>query len=209
MKILFPAIITALALTFQLAAQIPDTNFIRQISLHREEYKIHFLTDPRSPLRAKDTAYLDFYAPDPVWHIPAQLTLTPESAPFDMLTYSGVTRLYQQYGILDFQVAGKAEQLRIYQNLTLIAKDSSFSDYLFLPFKDLTNAQTSYGGGRYMDFKTGDIKDGVLILDFNKCYNPWCAYSDGFNCPIPPRENHLKMEVIAGEKVFLKKVRQE
>jgi uncharacterized protein (DUF1684 family) len=202
-------IIIALSLVFQLAAQGVDTAFIRQITQHREEYKTHFLTDPRSPLRAKDTAYLDFYAPDPAWRIPARLTLTPEAAPFDMLTYSGVTRLYQQYGILDFEADGKAQQMRIYQNLTLIAKDSSFRDYLFLPFKDLTNAQTTYGGGRYMDFKTGDINDNILILDFNKCYNPWCAYSDGFNCPVPPRENHLKMEVTAGEKGYLKKVKRE
>jgi uncharacterized protein (DUF1684 family) len=60
-----------------------------------------------------------------------------------------------------------------------------------------------------MDFKTGDINDNILILDFNKCYNPWCAYSDGFNCPVPPRENHLKMEVTAGEKGYLKKVKRE
>lgn len=208
MKKLF-ALISVCCLLADLNAQVADTSFISRISLHREQYKAHFLTDPRSPLSAKDTAYLDFYPAEQSWSIPAHFTPTPDAPPFDMLTYSGVTRLYQQYGKLDFEVAGVPQQLLLYRNLTLIAKDSSFRDYIFLPFKDLTNAETTYGGGRYLDFRAEAIQNDTLLLDFNKCYNPWCAYSDGYNCPIPPKENHLKIAVPVGEKVFLKKVRHE
>ncbi|HNG90246.1 MAG TPA: DUF1684 domain-containing protein, partial [Saprospiraceae bacterium] len=131
-----------------------------------------------------------------------RLSLTPDSLPFDLLTYSGATRLYRQYGILHFEQDGQPHSLRIYQNLTLIARDSSYSDYLFLPFKDQSNGALTYGGGRYLDFRTGDVQQGVLVLDFNKTYNPYCAYSDGYNCPIPPKPNHLALHVLAGEKNF-------
>lgn len=196
------SILFALA-TQCLAAQNADTAYIAQIIAHRQHYKAEFIGKPRSPLTAQDTALLDFFAPDPAWRIKARLTLTPEAQPFDMLTYSGLTRLYRQYGSLHFEQSGKPYTLRIYQNLTLMAKDSAaYRDYLFLPFKDASNGAGTYGGGRYLDFRTGDVQGGVLTLDFNKTYNPYCAYSDGYNCPIPPKENHLPLEVLAGEKAF-------
>ena len=106
-----------------------------------------------------------------------------------------------QFGVAKFEVAGQALTLNIYQNLRLI-KDSLYRDHLFLPFKDLTNGESTYGGGRYLDFKQGDIQNGILILDFNKCYNPWCAFSDGYNCPVPPVPNHLEIAIEAGERNF-------
>ena len=109
---------------------------------------MEFLTEPRSPLSVSDTAFLDFYAPNPAWNIAARVELTPEAPVFDMMTYSGLTRKYRQYAVLSFEAAGQAQTLRLYQNLTLIEKDSSYKDYLFLPFKDLTNGESTYGGGR-------------------------------------------------------------
>ena len=69
---------------------------------------------------------------------------------------------------------------------------------LFLPFQD--SSADSYGGGRYLDIRTGDIRDGKLVLDFNRCYNPYCAYKEGYSCPIPPVENRLPVAIEAGEK---------
>ncbi len=183
-------------------SQHADSAFVREIAAHRQHYKNEFLSEPRSPLKAPDTAFLNFYPADPAWRIPARVTLSADAKPFDLPTYSGLTRLYRQYATLQFEVAGQAHTLLLYQNLTLISKDSAYRDYLFLPFKDATNGETTYGGGRYLDFRMADIQDGMLIIDFNKCYNPYCAYSDGYNCPIPPRENHLEIEVAAGEKMF-------
>ncbi|MBP6826735.1 MAG: DUF1684 domain-containing protein, partial [Saprospiraceae bacterium] len=92
--------------------------------------------------------------------------------------------------------------LQIYQNIRLLTSQKYF-DYLFLPFKDTTNGDTTYGGGRYLDLRLDNIgSDQMMEIDFNKAYNPWCAYSDGYNCPIPPATNHLEMAVEAGEKVF-------
>lgn len=175
-----------------------------EITAHRQQYKNEFISESHSPLKVQDTAFLDFYPADPAWRIPARVELTPAAASFDLPTYSGQTRLYRPYATLYFEVQGRPVTLNLYQNLALIAKDSSYRDYLFLPFKDLTNGEETYGGGRYLDFRMKNIENGVLVLDFNKNYNPYCAYSEGYSCPIPPRENHLEIEVKAGEKNFRK-----
>jgi len=82
---------------------------------------------------------------------------------------------------------------------------TDYADYLFIPFTDNTSGNESYGGGRYLDYKISDIKNNKLLLDFNKAYNPYCAYTTGYNCPIPPAENDLKVAIKAGEKAFEKK----
>ncbi len=187
-------------------AQAPDTSIAASTELHRQQYKQAFLTNPRSPLTAADTAFLDFFPPSANWQIIARLVETPESLPFDMLTYSGKTTPYRQYGLLLFELNGINYSLEIYQNLRLLEKPE-YQDYLFLPFKDESNVASSYGGGRYLDFRKKDLVETEgqtrLLLDFNKCYNPYCAYSDGYNCPVPPIANHLPFAVPAGEKLFL------
>ena len=169
---------------------------------HRAHYKAHFLTESRSPLTARDTAALDFFSPDSTWRLTARFQRTPNAPAFQLATYSGQTRPYQMYGIFFFERGGRKFTLPVYRNLQLAAQEK-YRDHLFLPFKDLTNGETTYGGGRYLDLRTGDIaEDGSAVVDFNKAYNPWCAYSDGFSCPIPPAENELDLAVEAGERQF-------
>ncbi len=177
-------------------------DYDKQLAEHRAKYKADFLTEARSPLTASDTAFLDFFQPNVLWAIPlAKFERTPDAKPFEMMTYSGQKRDYVQYGIMKFEFEGKALTLNIYQNLRLV-QDSLYRDYLFLPFKDFTNGEETYGGGRYIDLRQTDIIGTFIQVDFNKCYNPWCAFSDGFNCPIPPAANHLEIAVEAGEKKF-------
>ncbi|MEQ1746675.1 MAG: DUF1684 domain-containing protein [Saprospiraceae bacterium] len=186
----------------RLSAQTAHPDIFSETARHRTEYKQDFLTNPRSPLRAADTALLDFFPPDPAWRIVARFEHTPDAQPFDMLTYSGRTKPFRRYGFAHFEIAGTPYRLALYTNLTL-AQQEAYRDHLFLPFKDHTNGEATYGGGRYLDLTIGDIAaDGSVVLDLNKVYNPWCAYSDGFNCPIPPAENHLELPVPAGERNF-------
>jgi uncharacterized protein (DUF1684 family) len=185
-----------------LTAQQSNTEFSTEIDRHRAHYKQEFLEDARSPLTAQDTALLDFYPSNTDWNLLAKFERTPDAEPFDLPTYSGKTKKFVRYGFAHFEIDGKPQKLALYQNLRVIEQEA-YADYLFLPFKDHSNGASSYGGGRYIDFRTGDIgADGTLRLDFNKAYNPWCAYSDGYNCPIPPAENHLELAVEAGEKNF-------
>jgi hypothetical protein len=174
------------------------------INIHRKEYKEGFITDPESPLKAKDTGFLRFYAINPVYCVDAAIKISKGQKPFMLPTHSGKLKKYQEFATATFKLNGKIYLLHIYQALDLIAKDPQYNDYLFIPFKDLTNYAETFGGGRYLDISAKDIKNGHVRLDFNKCYNMLCAYSEGFSCPIPPSENSLKTAIKAGEKLFAK-----
>jgi uncharacterized protein (DUF1684 family) len=174
--------------------------------IHRENYKAGFLKDSRSPLTENDLHQLDFFPPSARARVTAKFTATPGELPFEMPTYSGITRTYRKWGEAAFLWKKDSMTLSIYENLTLSA-NPLYKDYLFLPFKDTTNGLSTYGGGRYLNMSKADTEDGRIIIDFNKAYNPWCAYSDGYNCPIPPLENHLPVPVSAGEKQYKGEVR--
>lgn len=97
--------------------------------------------------------------------------------------------------------------LEVYQSPALMQKEE-LKDYLFIPFNDLTNYETTYAGGRYLDISRKDIKNNQVVIDFNKCYNPYCAYASGYSCPIPPAANKLNAKIEAGEKMFGKEVKE-
>ena len=178
-------------------------NYAEGIKEYREHYREKFLNGSKSLLKEDDLKYLRFYEPDSTHQVICSLQLTPNAKEFSMPTYSGLVRPYIQYGILTFILNGKKVSLSVYKNLML--KDNpAFIDYLFIPFKDKTNGGATYGGGRYLELRMGEIVDNKVVIDFNKCYNPYCAYSEGFNCPIPPLENHLDITIEVGEKMFAK-----
>lgn len=170
---------------------------------HRQHYKEEFITEERSPLKGNDTSFLRFYEPSEKYRVVASFESTSQSEVFDMPTHSGKTKKFKQYGIATFRLSGKTHTLHIYQNQGLL-KDPKYKDELFIPFTDATTYAETYGGGRYIDLSINDIRDNTIIIDFNKCYNPYCAYAEGYNCPIPPAENRLKVSIKAGEKLFAK-----
>jgi len=97
-------------------------------------------------------------------------------------------------------------KLTVYKSISL-SKNAAYADYLFLPFTDQTNASETYAGGRYIDLKTKDFTNNQVVIDFNKAYNPYCAYGGGYACPKPPDENKLDIKLEAGEKVFAGKIK--
>lgn len=106
------------------------------------------------------------------------------------------TVYYKQYGELTFQINDTLCTLKVYQNLSL--KDNpEYKDYLFLPFKDATTAKSTYGAGRYLDVYKS--KGKKWMIDFNKAYHPYCAYSDRYSCPIVPESNTISPAIHAGE----------
>ena len=119
----------------------------------------------------------------------------PRSKPFKMATSTDRKPIYEKYGEAHFELDGEKIVLPIYQSHSLRVKEE-YKDHLFLPFQDLTNGTESYGGGRYLDLRipTGD----TIVIDFNKAYNPYCAYSSRYSCPVPPKENRMKVAVRAG-----------
>ena len=178
-----------------------DSNYKAEIAQHRVEYKAAFVNEDHSPLDKEDLKHLDFYEADQNYVCNCKVNLTPEEEPFEVDTYSGMKKDYIKYANAVCSLNGKEVKLALYKILRLQAIPG-YKDLLFLPFMDYTNGETTYGGGRYIDLSQKDITDGKLIIDFNKCYNPYCAFSDGYNCPIPPLENHLELAIEAGEKVY-------
>jgi len=175
-------------------------DFKKETDKYRKKYKEEFLSSANSPLKEADLPFLQFYEADSAYRVVAKFEKSRGQS-FEMPTYSGVNKTYVKYGKVKFRINGRKQTLSVYRSLSL-QQLAKYKDYLFIPFKDKTNGDESYGGGRYLDLKTTDIKEGELVLDFNKAYNPYCAYSDGYNCPIPPAPNHLPIAITAGEKKF-------
>ncbi|MEX1188340.1 MAG: DUF1684 domain-containing protein [Bacteroidia bacterium] len=173
------------------------------IKTYRKNAKNEFITDVKSPIKKKDIDYLDYYQPIAEWLLLGKYKLTPEEKPIEFTTSSGTKRQYRQYAIIYFQKEDCSFELAVYESESLKA-NPEYADYIFLPFTDLSNEEETYGGGRYMELKTGDFKNNQVLVDFNKTYNPYCAYSEGYNCPIPPEKNRLKIKIEAGEKNFKK-----
>ena len=116
---------------------------------------------------------------------------------FKMPTTTDRLPVYRRYGYVDFEYQGIKCRLEVYQNIAL-RKQKEYRDYLFIPFRDLSSGNESYGGGRYLDVRIPENES--LLLDFNLAYNPYCAYSHRYSCPIPPEINTLKILIEAGEK---------
>jgi len=158
-------------------------------------------TSPLSDTYRKDFEELDFFAPDTSYVVKAKLVRTPEAIPFLMPTNTDRKSEEVVYGIAYFRLNGEVRQLEIYQNKELMLEEE-YVDYLFLPFTDLTNTEETYGGGRYIDLRIP--KTDEIIIDFNRAYNPYCAYNKKYSCPLVPAVNHLNTKVLAGVKDFKK-----
>ena len=152
-----------------------------------------------------DKKYIHFYPVDESYCVTASFKKINDAKGFDMNTASGMRQKYFQFGLLTFKLHNSLLHLYIYQSAALM-KQAKYKDYLFVPFGDATSGFESYGGGRYLDFTISEIKNNQLVIDFNKAYNPYCAYATGYNCPIPPEENLLTVPINAGEKNYEKPI---
>ena len=159
-------------------------------------------TSPLTKKGLKKFKGLDFFPVSDKYKVKAKLVKTPDAPTFNFPTTTERIAVYKKYGEVHFTIDEKELKLNIYKNeLPTIG----YENHLFLPFLDKTNGSTSYGGGRFIDVLTTDeLSDGSIEIDFNKAYNPYCAYSDRYSCPITPRENFLDLEINAGVMAYKK-----
>lgn len=183
---------------------------ISQVTTYKEDIKKFrslnwksLIADPRTTLQSKDSVFLDYYPIREKNKVYCSVELVSELQLIDMPTYSGKIKSFKKYALLHFNYKGRPLVLTAYQSVQNLTSPL-YKDYLFIPFKDMTTNRSTYGGGRYIDIKSSEIFNGHLLLDLNQVYNPWCAYSNGYNCPIPPKENTLTAALKAGEKKFKK-----
>jgi hypothetical protein len=152
----------------------------------------------------EDRALMQFFPIDPSYYISCHFQKTDHGDWFAMNTSGLSKQVYRVYGKLSFTVHDTAVSLFVYQSQSLM-NIKGYRDYLFIPFTDNTNAVETYGAGRYLECYITDIHDGILHLDFNKAYNPYCAYSTGYDCPIPPKDNAMPVSIRAGERIYGRK----
>lgn len=168
----------------------------------QQELNKEYADSTSSPLTKEDLAHfkqLDFYPVSENYIVEAKFEKIKNGKVFKMKTSTDRLPKYKVFGLLHFTLEGKELQLYVYQNQEL-KKRQGYKDYLFLPFTDYTNGVDTYGAGRYLDMRIP--KDEKVIIDFNKAYNPYCAYNKKYSCPIVPEENDLKLEIKAGVKKF-------
>jgi len=186
-----------IVLGFTAAAQ--KKSYADSIKAYQKNY-----VETHEVVKKPDWKFFKFYPVNTGYRVMASFEKIIDTSGFIMKTSGKLSKKYFRYGILSFTIDNKPIHLTVYQSEQLMASEQ-YRNYLFVPFTDLTSGDKSYGGGRYMDFMLDDIKDNKLLVDFNKAYNPYCAYTSGYNCPIPPRENDIAVAIRAGEMDFGKK----
>lgn len=166
-----------------------------------ERFRIKYISTHGAVSEA-DRHKLQFYPVNEKYAVPARVERIYEAPWFQMATSGKIKKTFRVYAILHFSLNGKNYKLTVYQSQQLM-DNPVYADYLFIPFTDPSNGETTYENGRYIDISTADTEKETFILDFNKTYNPYCAYiSNVYNCPVPPAENNLPVEIPAGEKKF-------
>jgi uncharacterized protein (DUF1684 family) len=167
-----------------------------QIAQARAEKDRSFSEDPDSPIPADKRAKilpLKYFAIDPSFSVPAALSLSEDRPVFDMPTSTGTMRRMQRVGVLQFTLKGQPMTLDAF-----VEDGTQRITSLFVPFADLTTGTETYSAGRYLDLRP--TSTGFYTIDFNRAYNPTCAYNPTWECPYPPASNRLKIAVRAGEK---------
>jgi uncharacterized protein (DUF1684 family) len=161
----------------------------------RERKDAFLRQHPQSPLMPKqkqDFQGLRYYPENPALRLDLRVNMDVPHDEIVMDTSTGERQNYTRVGKVAFEVDGEQTELYLY--------GTEGSRGLFVPFRDATSGNETYGGGRYLEVEAED--DGSLLLDLNYAYNPYCAYNDQWSCPLPPPENWLKVPIRAGEMAY-------
>jgi len=175
-------------------------DWMEEIEALRENKDRFFAEHWQSPIPPEKRVRfkgLSYFPPDPKYRFEIPLHEHEKKEYLQITDTGGNIREYIRWGEFRFKIDNEELKLQAY-------KDDPRDKRLFVPFRDKTNGKETYGAGRYIDLNKDRDKtpDGKWILDFNKAYNPWCAYSENYVCPFVPPENWLPIPIYAGEKNF-------
>ena len=178
--------------------------FVKEVQQFQYQLNVHYSDAKESPLTPQDLktfTSLEFFEINADLKVVAAFIETPDTDIFEMATTSDRRPLYRKYGIATFELNGEKLVLNLYQNQQFMTS-AEYGNSLFVPYTDLTNSVSSYGGGRYIDIEIPVNGATTITIDFNKSYNPYCAYNKKYSCPIVPAENNLNVKIEAGVKKF-------
>lgn len=159
--------------------------------MHKDDFFRRGGDSPIMPKERADFAGLRYFAPDLNYRFVAEVVPYEEQEEVVLTATRGDERPFVRYGSVSFSVDGQDVSLTVYRDMM---------GGFFLPFRDTTSGQESYGAGRYLDVKENE--DGTLTLDFNLAYNPWCNYNELYSCVLPPAENRIEVAIRAGEMTY-------
>lgn len=174
------------------------SGWTRQV-LERRAVKDRFFRlgadSPLPPESRSSFRGLEYYPLDSQFRVP--VSFVPHSGQETLLleVSRGPPRTLMKRGHFDFQIGGRTLRLAGYAEA-----HGALGEALFVPFRDATSGRETYGAGRYLDIGLEGRQEATI--DFNGAYNPFCAYSEHYSCPLPPPENWLPVPVRAGEKDF-------
>jgi len=143
-----------------------------------------------------DFKHLLYFPPDPLYAVNARLEKFAEKREVKITTTRNLEKTFYRYARVRFQLQGRELELTALKS----SLEGPDAQYLFIPFRDMSNGKATYEVGRFMDVP--EPKGEEFVLDFNRCYNPLCNYSPAYNCPLPPLENFLDVAIPAGEKAY-------
>ena len=183
----------------------PPSGWEARLLADRTDKDRMFLEDPETPLLPEDRVsfqHLDYWSPQPRYRFVGPLHVYTTRERFQIPTTSGKLRPCEKYGWMSFELEGDPFTLLVYRLLDGVASDQE--NELFLPFTDETTGKETYPAGRYLNLD-GEA-GGLYVLDFNRAYNPLCAYGEPerYVCPVTPEENRLPVPIEAGERGFKK-----
>jgi uncharacterized protein (DUF1684 family) len=191
---------------FAFNGSLNGQSFKKEYRSWKKSYKRNFRIDESSPLGRIGVLRLRFFKPRANYRTTADLLLTSSKEVLSFPTTTGKTMDYIAFAKAVFRIYEQPCTLTVYKSAKALTNEN-YENFLFVPFRDYTSGDESYGGGRYIDLLATDVKDGKLTIDFNRAYNPYCAYNELYSCPVPPAENSLPLEIRAGEKKYRKRGR--
>lgn len=184
---------------YSLSGGQSDEEYIQVIEKTREEKNALLKSGDESPFADSTETFtaLKYFPPDSKYRLTANLVSIDSKKVISLPTSDGKEQKYLEYAFATFSLDGVENKLLLLEVMDM----GSQRGKLFLAFADATSADETYGAGRYLDIKKVPGATSIT-LDFNLAYNPYCAYSDKFSCPFPPKENILKIAIRAGEKNY-------
>jgi len=197
-------LLLSLMFTSCATAKLAKSKSAQTAAAYQAELNGKYLNPDKTILSEEDLATLKEKGGLPFFPVNESYKVTADfkrySQPEIIEFKTSTTRLvdYAAFGLATFELNGATHSLTLYRS-TAANLPLEYRNSLFLPMRDQTSGEETYGGGRYMDI---EIPEGdKIVIDFNKTYHPYCAYTMGYSCPVPPAENFLETRVEAGIKM--------
>jgi uncharacterized protein (DUF1684 family) len=175
--------------------KIQSEQEVLSLRIDKDSYLRNDIDSPIPPNERPNFKGLKYFPPDQGYRVTSKLERFDMPKQIMIATSTGTRQAYLRYGAFTFEIEGRSLKLIVYKST-----EDPYARSLFIPFSDETSGRETYAAGRYLDLEEQGGDD--YELDFNMAYNPYCAYSEEYTCPIPPAENKLPVKILAGEKNY-------